>query len=214
MPPESHIVGLLALQHTLSCSHASGYVPVVEHWELESHLSPGPLSQEASSRLSKAEARVCKVVDPIDGQSVEDLANILAVYNKEVFVRACANKPCYDIGFLEWVQRDHDFFAQCRPSGDELRSLLQNLELSLTPTSGMYKRIVRILGETCVQSAALSNRDSAVGVEDDGCGRDADEVMTGTEEHAGTVNPQHLARGINHDGIGGTHSSQARGRNM
>jgi hypothetical protein len=193
----------------------------VEHFELESHLSPSPRNQEASSRLSKVEAHVCKVVDPIDGQSVENLANILAVYNKEVFVRACAEKPCYDIDFREWVMRDDDFFATCRPSGAELRSLLQRLQLSLIPIPGMYRRIIRILGETCRQSAALNNRDSAVDVGDDdsasgdnGPVGDTDEVMIGTYEHTGTVNPQHLARGVNHDGIGGTQSSEARGRHM
>lgn len=144
----------------------TGFVPVVEHFERERHLSPSPSNW---SRLSQLEAGVCKAVDPIDGQSVEDLARMIGIYTKEVIVAVYASKPCYDTDFIEWVMRsdkyDSSFLALCSPSRADLRALLKRRQLSLIPTQDMFKRLVRILGETCRQPSALGNRDSGAALE-------------------------------------------------
>ncbi|KAK1749679.1 hypothetical protein QBC47DRAFT_418738 [Echria macrotheca] len=191
------------------------FVPVVEHFELESHLMPRPSDNEASFRLQEVQSRVCNEIDPVDGNVVEHLANTLAEYYQDVFARACANRPCYDMKFRTWVM-SNDFPTECLPSSADLWVLLTRHQLSLSPTRDMYMRIASIFGPTCRYSAELRNRDSAISVgnngipsEDDGVDGDSDREMTGADAHTGTVNPQNLTlNGVNHDGIGGTQSSR------
>jgi len=191
-----------------------GFVPVIEHFELPQYLFPTSFNQEAASRLSQVEARVCQVVDPIDGQSAEDLADAMAIFAKEVFLDICARRNrCSDKDFCEWVMRRDDseagFLAQCRPSGADVRDLLRRRQLSLTSTADMFRRVVKILGETCRQSAVLRNRDSGVSAGGDSgsseetvIGGGGDQVMTGTYEQVLTVDPRYLTSdGGNHEGM-------------
>lgn len=156
-----------------------------------------------------------QVVDPIDHQSLVKLDVALAeLYEERVF--QLSYEHCHDRKFVEDVMTKR-FHAEFHPSTDTLRALLNQDGLSLSPTSEMYTRILSILTETCVQSAILRKRDSGVSVGDTGQfsdedpgGEDPDVTMP--DRNSETVNPQHLSGpgGINHFGIGGTHSSQAR----
>jgi len=102
----------------------------------------------------------------------------------------------------------NEFVAEC-PSAATLRTLLKQEQLSLSPISKMYRRILDILGETCRRSAVPRNRDSGASVGDNSLpgddvgGEDPDEAMYDGDVRSGTA--QRLTgRGANHLGIEGT----------
>lgn len=182
----------------------------MEHFELESHLSPRINDRKAFSHLCKVEHEVQRAVDPIDPNSLDRLAEIFQDVFRDRF-RNRAARQCHDLDFIDWVM-GNNFYDEIRPSTSQLRQLLERQHLSLSRTSDMYPRIVRILGETCRKQSILRNRDSGVSVGDGGefedQGSNPDRSMV--YESGNTVDPQQLTvtRGVNQRGIGGTQSSR------
>ncbi|KAK5653655.1 hypothetical protein OQA88_8685 [Cercophora sp. LCS_1] len=187
------------------------HVPVVEHFELQNHLSPPRTDGEACSRLHEVEEHVQNLIDTVDDHSLARLTRIITDTCQNRLAAICS-KRCNDPGFTGAVM-DGLFYDDFRPRKDDLRTSLMNEQLSLTSASDMYPRISTILFETCKKSAELRNRDSGISV-GGGSVLGTPAVSQGASpmdyqyhQEYQTINPQ-LLNGANHLGIGGTQSSR------